>query len=174
MSLMKKIYLLIGQKGSGKSFAGQIIQDLYGIKFVRVEEIAKRVKRDRAVDDRKYHNEVFFHIESKLRKVLKNNSSVVFESTGVGSAFERMLENLQKDFNVITIGIKADPELCLERLKSRDQSIHINVSDEDVKYINSMVLHRNFSCDYEIHNNGSREELISSLEIIFRSGDKYP
>ena len=44
MTFQKNIYLLIGQKGSGKTLAGQMIQDLFGIKFVRVEDIARRGK----------------------------------------------------------------------------------------------------------------------------------
>ena len=64
MSLPKNIYILIGQKGSGKSFTGQIIQDKFGVKFVRVEEIAKRIKRNREVDDESYHRDAFTEIES--------------------------------------------------------------------------------------------------------------
>lgn len=166
-SLKKSVYILIGQKGSGKTFAGQIIQDRYGIKFVRVEDIARGIKKGRTVTDESYHIEVFSHIESYLRKVLKEEPAVVFESTGLGSIFDRMRQTLSKDFKVVTIAVKADSELCLERIKTRDQSIHINVSDEDIKYINLLVRQRNFKCDFELNNNGSREELVSLLDDIF-------
>jgi shikimate kinase len=166
----KTIYILIGQKGSGKTLAGQMIQDLFGIKFVRVEDIAKRVKRDREVDDESYHRDAFTEIELNLRRVLEDEPSIVFESTGAGIHFEQMLKNLKSDYKVITICIKADPDLCLKRIKSRDQSIHIDVSDKDVKYINSLVRQRNFECDFDIDNNGGRGELISLLYDIFNKG----
>lgn len=51
MSTDKYIFVLIGQKGSGKSLTGSIINDLYGITFVRVEDIAKKIKKDRSITD---------------------------------------------------------------------------------------------------------------------------
>lgn len=167
MSTTQKIYILIGQKGSGKSLAGKIIQDKFGLKFVRVEEIAGRVKKGRAVDDESYHKDVFIQIETHLRKVLEDESSVVFESTGLGVYFDNMLKSFNRDFKVITIRINAEPELCLQRIKSRDQSLHINVSDEDVIRINEMVRLKSLTCDYTLSNNGNREELINSLKNIF-------
>jgi shikimate kinase len=167
MSSDKTIYILIGQKGSGKTFAGQIIQDTYSIKFVRVEDIAKKVKKARSLYDESYHNEAFNQIEFHLREVLENTKSVVFESTGLGSAFDRMLNSLKRDYKLFTIGIKADPDLCLERITNRDQSTHINVSDEDVIHINYLVRENNFAYDFELNNNGSREALVSGLETIF-------
>ncbi len=167
MSLTKKVYILIGQKGSGKSLAGQIIEDQFGVKFVRVEDVVINVKKNRAVNDESYHKDAFTEIESRLRKVLKDEPSVVFESTGLGNHFNNMFRSLKNDYQVITIGIKADPDLCRKRIKSRDQSSHINVSDEDVLLINSLVRRMNFLSDYEIDNNGSIEDLTSSLKGIF-------
>ena len=119
------------------------------------------------MDDESYHKEVFLKIESHLRSTLEDEPAIVFESTGLGAHFKEMLENLKRSFKVITIGIKADQELCLERIKSRDQSIHIDVSDEDVLLINSLVRRMNMNCDYEIDNNGTIEEFSSLLKNIF-------
>lgn len=167
MTPEKIIYILIGQKGSGKSFIGTIIQEIYGIEFVRVEDIARQLKKNRTVDDESYHKEAFFQIESHLRETLKSIPALVFESTGLTSHFDDMLVNLQRDYHVITIGVKADSELCLERIKNRDRSIHINVSDKEVTRINSLVLQKNRVCDYELRNDGSREELIGAVGNIF-------
>ncbi len=168
MSPDRIIYILIGQKGSGKSFIGTIIQEIYGIAFVRVEDIARQSKKNRAVDDESYHKEAFFQIESHLREVLKNIPALVFESTGLTSHFDNMLESLKRDYRVITISVKAKSELCLERIKNRDRVIHINVSDKEVMHINSLVLHKNRVCDHELGNNGSREELINAIGNIFK------
>ena len=53
----QKIYLLLGQKGSGKSFIGAIMEKRFGITFIRVEDWAKQIKKDRAVDDEVYLKE---------------------------------------------------------------------------------------------------------------------
>lgn len=167
---IKTIFVVIGQKGTGKSLFCRIVHELYGILFLQVEIIAREVKKERNVFDESYHDEVYIQIESQIRGQLKNCSAVIFESTGLAAQFDMMIENLKNDFKIVSIYIKSDPELCLERIKNRDTAIHINVSDKDVKYINRLVLGKKFNCDYTIENNGSRDELIRSVKNIF---DKY-
>ena len=164
----KTIYILIGRKGSGKSFIGEMVQDLYGIKFIRVENIALNVKRDRAIDDESYLDEVFSGIESNLRNVTKNEPSIIFESTGLSRQFDIMLGNLKRDYRVKTIKVNADDNMCIERIHSRDKSTHVNVSDSEVMRINAFVRQKNLVCDFEINNDGNEEELVSALSKIFR------
>ena len=47
----KEIFLLIGQKGSGKSFIGTLMDKEFGINFIRVEDWAKKIRKDRDVDN---------------------------------------------------------------------------------------------------------------------------
>ncbi len=165
----KIVYLLIGPKGSGKSFIGTLMDERLGIRFIRVENISKKVKKDRQIDDQSYIQEAFQAIEKGVREALKYTDKIVFESTGVTDSFDRMLENLKKDFAVITIGIRANEMLCLHRVKSRDQSIHVNVSDEQVNQINSQVLRKNIKTDFAITNeNKSPEQLMGEIKMIIR------
>lgn len=75
---MKKkfICLLIGPKGSGKSFIGTLMEEEFGIKFIRVESWVKQVKRDRHIDNQSYLNDAFLAIESGVRKTLKTNDKI--------------------------------------------------------------------------------------------------
>lgn len=140
----KSIDLLIGQKGSGKSFIGTLMEDEFGIKFLRVEDWAKQVKRERDFDNLSYIKEFFLTIERLVRTILEHNDEIVFESTGLSDSFDQMLENLRHDFLLITIGIKANDELCLDRVSNRDQTIHINISDDQIMLINKQVLEKKF------------------------------
>ncbi len=151
------IYLLIGQKGSGKSFIGELMESEFGIKFIRVEDWAKQVKRDRTLSDETYLKEVFDTIEKGIRSALKEHSSLTFESTGLTTYFDDMLQHLQRDFKVICIGIEADPEECLKRVKARNQSIHIPVSDEEISRINEAVRRKNAPVDFRIDNHGTNK-----------------
>ncbi len=73
-----------------------------------------------------------------------------------------MLESLRRDFRVTTIGVYADRTTCLKRVKSRDQEIHINISDDQVLMINEKVRERNFQTDFSIINEDkSEKELIN-------------
>lgn len=135
----KKIILLIGQKGSGKSFIGKIIEEKFGIKFIRVEDWVKQIKKDRSIDDKSYLKEVFEVIETGVREHLQHVDYIVFESTGITTYFDQMLESLKNDYQVVTIGIKADSKICLDRIRQRDQTIHITISDEQISKINESV-----------------------------------
>lgn len=161
----KIIYLLIGQKGSGKSFIGTLMEKEFGIKFIRVEDWAKKIKKDRDVDNEAYLKQVFEKIENGIRGSLTDKDKIVFESTGLTEHFDLMLESLRRDFQVTTIGVYADSTTCLKRVKSRDQNIHINVSDDQVLMINEKVRERNFETDFSIINEDkSEKELINEIE----------
>jgi shikimate kinase len=160
----KIIYLLIGQKGSGKSFIGTLMEKELGIKFIRVEDWAKKIKKNRNIDNEAYLKQVFEEIESGIRDSLTDKDKIVFESTGLTEYFDLMLESLRRDFQVTTIGVYADRTTCLERVKSRDQEIHINISDDQVLMINEKVRERNFETDFSIINEDkSEKELINEI-----------
>ncbi len=164
----KKIYLLIGPKGSGKSYIGNLMDKAFQIRFVRrVEDWAKTVKKDREIDDKAYIEEIFQVIEKGVRKELTKYDDIVFESTGLSEYFDVMLENLQRDFDLKTIRIIAHDELCLSRVRTRDLSIHVDVSDNQVKKINEQVSEKGFIAAFSITNNDKTDlELIRELKRI--------
>ena len=161
------IYLLLGPKGSGKSFIGTLMDRHLGIRFIRVEDWAKQVKKDRTIDNDSYLREVFAAIEKGIREEFKKKTPIVFESTGLTDYFDQMFNNLNQDFHLITIKIIADEKLCLERVKSRDQSIHINVSDDQVNHINQLVKEKDIKSDFSLFNEDKSEnELVEELRNI--------
>lgn len=165
----KEIFLLIGQKGSGKSFIGTLFDKHFGIRFIRVEDWAKKIKQERAINSEKYVKQVFEEIEKGIRESLNKTDKLVFESTGLTENFDQMLLSLRKDFKVTTIGINADRNICLNRVKSRDQTIHINIPDDQVNMINEKVRNRNFQSDFCIFNqNKSELEIVRELSGIFQ------
>lgn len=163
----KTLYILIGPKGSGKSYIGTLLDNQFNIHFVRVENWVKAIKQKVNIDDEAYLKEVFHVIEGGIRKVLRYRDNITFESTGLTKYFDQMLENLSNDFNVITVRVTANPKLCLERVRSRDQSIHVSISDNDVQYINQRVVDKVMNTDFEIDNNNKSEtELLFELNKI--------
>ena len=104
--------------------------------------------------------EVFSAIEKGIRTTLTECDQLVFESTGLTIYFDHMLASLKRDFKVVMIQVLADPNLCLSRVKTRDQSIHINVSDDQVNAINTQVLQKQLETDFIIENNRKTEEAL--------------
>lgn len=164
----KEIFLLIGQKGSGKSFIGTILEKEFGIKFIRVEDWVKHIKKDRDVLDDAYLRQAFQTIENGIRTSANEVDKIVFESTGLTDYFNQMYKSLKEDFKLTTIGIYADNKICLDRVKTRDKSIHINISDDKVNMINKMVREKDFHADFRIDNDKKTYvELIDELKNIF-------
>lgn len=150
--------MLIGAKGSGKSYIGSLFQKHFNIPFVRVEDWAKQVKGKRSVTDESYISEVFAAIQQGITQEMQKHNAIVFESTGTVPQFVAMVNHLKQQFNVVQIFIEADLELCLQRVKTRDQSIHINVSDEQVMAINQAVNKNHHAIAHTIQNNNKTEE----------------
>ncbi len=161
----KEIILLVGPKGSGKSYIGSLIRENFNYTFLRVESWVKQMRNGRSVDDPGYLSEVFETIELGVRNALETEKKVVFESTGLTEYFDVMLTNLRRDFQVIIIGIVANAELCRNRVAALDQSIHINVSDEELHLINAHVRQKSIECDHHIINeNKTKHEIIEELK----------
>lgn len=77
------------------------------------------------------------------------------------------MSDLKKVANVILIKIFANPELCIERVKTRDQSIHIAISDDKVKEVNEKAFQVKMDFAFEINNvNLSEEDIISMLKPV--------
>lgn len=161
---MKTLYILIGLKGSGKTYIGKLIEDKFSIPFVRVENIFKNIKRDRHYSDENYIKEGFTLLEKEIRMRFETADALIMESTGLTDEFMQMLESLKKDFSVKLIRIEAEPELCLKRVRERDSKDHINVSNADVEKINELAMKIRFEYDLVIDNNIKTEkEILNDL-----------
>jgi shikimate kinase len=161
---MKKINILVGLKGSGKTYIGKLLQDKLNIPFLRVEDICLRINAGREINNKAYISEAFEQIEAEIRKKLASSNQITIESTASASQFDNMVLSLRKDFIVKLVKIDTDPNLCLQRVKTRDLKNHIPVSDEQIIEINKVSAMRTFDFDLIIENNNKTDkELIEEL-----------
>ncbi|HON79836.1 MAG TPA: hypothetical protein PK544_15185 [Spirochaetota bacterium] len=169
----RKIYVLIGPKGSGKSFIGSIMERCCNIIFFRVEDIWQSLRNEKNYLS---ENDYFRNIDNfcregnlilinEIRRLLQSNKSIVIESLGITPHFPSFLDNLQLMAEVFLIKIVADLNVCLERVKMRDQSIHIPISDDTIKEINKRVHQLTMDYSFEIINNDlDEEDIIAQLK----------
>jgi hypothetical protein len=68
---------------------------------------------------------VFETIGHEIREELRQTDKIVFESRGLTDYFDKMFRNSKKDFSVVPNKILVDEEICLQRVKTRDQSIQM-------------------------------------------------
>jgi shikimate kinase len=158
---MKQLIVLIGLKGSGKTYIGSLAEKELGIPFLRVEPIFLSIKKDRHYFDKDYVAEGFKAVEQEIANLLKEHSSVIIESTGIAQEFRDMIERiLQEGINVRYVKIDTPAEVCLSRVKNRDSKDHVNVSDEDVMKINKLAGEQAYEYDIVIDNLNSSDAAI--------------
>lgn len=162
--------MLVGPKGSGKSFIGELMQEHFSITFLPEESWTKGVKKDSSLSHTSYLTEVFANMEEKVREALEEHDTIVFEATPLTKAFETMFETLKTDFFMTTIGVWATHVCCIERIRAGNQAEDIQVSEEEIRAINSMVVDRAAETNFRIENNDATvDELVADLKVILAS-----
>lgn len=115
--------------------------------------------------DASYVREVFGAIEAAVRERLRSSAELIIESTGLTEAFDGMLARLEQDFTVNLVRVRAGAETCLRRVKERDQSLHVDVSDAHVQQIDDMVAAKSWPFKGEIDNQAADESaLVAAFE----------
>jgi shikimate kinase len=141
----KALYILIGPKGSGKTYIGSRIEHLTGIKFLRVEPLWLGLAEGENGWDR---------VEREIDGLFLQHDKVVIESLGAGQGFNQMYASLKGKYDVKLIKVETDLDECLRRVRSRDSADHIPVSDDKVREHNRIAASVDHPWNALIDNNG--------------------
>lgn len=130
---MKTVFILIGPKGSGKTYLGRLIEKELGIKFFLTESILLKIRNGRAISDKTLFKDTYATLQQKLEQFLVKSNQAAFEATGTFPYFKELLGDLQSKYHVKKIHLLAPFELCLERVHKRMSKDHFTASDALVK-----------------------------------------
>lgn len=162
---MKQVIILIGLKGSGKTYVGTLIQEKLGIKFFCVEDVWRTLKSGRHTDE--YIREGFSTVEKEIDNLLLDSDQVTIESTGTTEYFKSFLKRLKMKYDLKLIKIETTFNTCLKRVKSRNASIHIPVSDDFLEQINLEASKVDLKFDSVIDNEKSTDnEILDKIRKI--------
>lgn len=159
--MKKELIILIGLKGSGKTYIGSLIQERLGINFLHIENIWLSIKQKRFSEE--YYTEGFRLVEQEIENEFKSSNLLTIESTGTSKYFKPFLKELGNKYILKLIKIKTSPDLCLKRIKSRDSSVHIPVSDDIIEKVNREAFEVDLEFDTIIDN-----EITSDDEILMK------
>ena len=141
----KTLYMLIGPKGSGKTYIGTIVEKNTDVFFLRVENIWLKLT----------HKENGWEkIEHEIDMAFKNNEKIMIENLGAGEDFHKFYVSLNKKYLIKLIRVFTDLDICLIRVMRRDNKNHIPVSDDKVLEYNKIASRVKLDWDIEIDNNG--------------------
>jgi shikimate kinase len=168
IQMKKQVLILIGLKGSGKTYIGSLLQEKFDIKFFRVEEIWLSLKSEKLTNE--YIKEGFSKVEKEIDKILHDTDRIIIESTGTTDYFRIFLDRLKTKYELKLIKVQTSPELCLIRVKSRNSVLHVPVSDEIVDIINQEALNLDMQYDLIIDNEKSTDrEILENIQKFFKS-----
>jgi shikimate kinase len=144
MSEQKILYLLIGPKGSGKTYIGMLVNRQTDIAFLHVEPIWLGLQPG---------EDGWKKVEAAVDAMFQTHNKVMIESLGAGEGFEGFYASLAKKYLIKMIHVVANLDTCLERVKNRNNIDHIAVSDEKVIEYNRVAARVSYDWDLEIDNN---------------------
>lgn len=146
------VLLLVGPKGSGKTFVGTLVGEALGIPFLRVELTFLENLRESRLLGKALEEEGYAKVLTEVARVLSSEPLVIIESTGASEAFPDFLQALRARHRVMLVSIRAPPERCLERVRTRDPAAHVAVADDRVAEINARAARVRLPWDLEIDN----------------------
>jgi len=157
--MRKILYILIGPKGSGKTYIGSQVNKNTDISFLRVEPIWLKLAPGENGWER---------VEQEIDKEFRQHHKVMIESLGAGAGFNGMHSSLRNKYEVKLVKVYADLEECLRRVRNRDNADHIPVSDEKVEEYNKIAASINHPWDAVIDNNSwaTDEDILRVIESI--------
>ncbi len=151
---MKRAIVLVGPKGSGKSTIGALLETRIGARFVRVEPLFLQVRAALGPSHPEFERRGFEAVLARLSRELSSADTVCLESTGASSEFPPFLDELGRLAAVALVQVVGDPNLCRERIRLRDASLHIPVSDDEVDRINAAAFQVELTWAARIDNRG--------------------
>ncbi len=150
---MKRVIVLVGLKGAGKSTIGHLLSDELGIHFVRVEPLFLEVRDRLGAAHPDYERQGFEAVLARITEALARHDTVCFESTGASEHLSSVLDRVPA--RVLPVRVLASPDQCVERIAARDTAIHIPVSDDQVERINAIAARVSLPWAAEIDNTGA-------------------
>lgn len=156
---MKVLYILIGPKGAGKTYIGSKVNQNTTIHFLRVEPIWLRLAPN---------EDGWATVEQAIDQAFQHYDEVMIESLGAGTGFERLASSLKEKYHIKNVKVATDLEECLRRVRNRENSDHIPVSDEKVQEYNRIATSIDHEWDAIVDNNGpaTDEEILKVIKLL--------
>lgn len=151
--LDKTIILLVGPKGAGKTHIGMDLARMFGADFLRVEKIWQDMSPDKMeFDSPAFMAEGIRRTLIAVSERLRGNDTVILESSGAFDQFPDYLAALRGMGRVCLVSVRAPIDQCLARIKTRDQSLHVPVPEDEIIKLNRRSESANMDWDLIITN----------------------
>ena len=158
------LILLVGPKGSGKSYIGRLLQSALGIHFCPVEPLwmayhaaCKEAGKEPTIA------EGIAVVHPLIAKALAEHTHVSVETTGASAEILTDLLALGHDAGLLLVRLQVPLETCLERIARRDQRQQIPLATEAIKEVYRLSVALDLPVDVVIENCELEDEQILKL-----------
>lgn len=128
--------ILVGPKGSGKSYIGRILQRHLGVYFFHVEPLWMAYHAQcRASGSEPSIPEGILTVHPKIKEALSIHEHVCVETTGASPEILNGLLSLSSSEMTLTVRITAPLNVCLQRIATRDQTNQIPLDIDTIKKV---------------------------------------
>lgn len=160
-----RLLVLVGPKGCGKSTIGRMIEARFDAHFLDVERIALRVLRCMGgIIDETYARRAFEEIARTIRTIERDYPTILMETTGASEETAWFLDKLRSRYDVRLIRIRSGAETCTRRIKSRNQTRQIAVSEDLIREMHARSEALQLPWDADLDNDrGLTEDEIAAL-----------
>lgn len=165
------LLLLVGLKGTGKTFIGGVLEKSLDVKFLRIEPIFLEVmQQEPTLTGILLEQRGFQIVLHTLDQLAQQHSVLCIESTGTARTFSELLAALRQGYQVLLVRVQTPLDTCLERVSTRDASAHIPVSDQWLREINEIALQVELPWDLQIDNSEFQEEsmIVQAVEALLK------
>ena len=158
------LILLIGPKGSGKSYIGRTIEARLGVHFFHVEPIWLEYYAECKASNREpVIAEGIAKVHPVLIRALEKYVHVCVETTGASPEILSALLSLRRREETIVARVSAPLEVCLRRVSSRDQSGQIPMEMEAIRKLHGLSESLQLRSDITLNNVVLTESEIADL-----------
>lgn len=155
----KVLYMLIGPKGSGKTYIGSLVSANTDVVFLRVEPIWLNLQPG---------EDGWTKVIDTLHALFSQHDEVMIESLGAGDAFRDFDATLSTTYVIKKVRVLAALDTCLERVRTRCAIDHIPVSDDKVVEYNRIAAQVVHDWAGQIDNNGpaTAAEILNAIDAV--------
>lgn len=166
MAAEPQVFVLVGPKGSGKTTLGRMLERQFGLHFLEVEAIARRVLADMGgVIDGAYERRVFEEIAAEVAVLAPVHGRILVETTGASDQTQRFLATLGAGQRVRLVRVRAAANTCAERIVGRDASRQVDVPIDLIRTMHARTEALSLPWELELDNDPPLTE--AELQIAF-------
>lgn len=166
----KRVFILVGPKGSGKTHIGSLLEKEIGLKFLSVEKLGlENIPKSKLMTGYELEKEGFHHEERAIDRILTEEDAISFKATGSSEYFCTVLDRLRAKYEVKLVKVFSPLPTCYRRIKQRGAANHIPVSEERIKTINEKAAKVDLNWALTIDNSAqpTDKQILSIWNITF-------